>query len=157
MAGRMLPNHALPSLARATALVAVLALIGCSAGSSPATGFTNAELTPLHKDAAGGGHGDDGDADDDDAGDVDGASADAATPDADLDAPTDTATSDSATPSDAGATDAGDGACPCGVVDPYTCDQLTQKCAQNPSCSSCQQLSQACACAPCDDAGHRCH
>jgi hypothetical protein len=148
----MLPIDAKPLFACAPAVVAALALIGCSSSSSPWSATTNASLTPFHSDAA---HDEDAEGDDDD-GDAasEAATDDSATPDA----PADTATADSPAQGDAGGADADDGACPCGVVDPYQCDELTHQCAQNPSCSSCQQLSQVCACAPCDDGGgHHCH
>jgi hypothetical protein len=148
----MLPNRGNPSVAYATAVVAALALLGCSDAAPSSVGSTNADLSPSHKHADGGDDADDDD--DDDASAADAGADDSATPDAQSDG----ATTDAPPPQgDAGATDAGDGACPCGVVDPYECDALTQKCAQNPSCSSCQLLSQVCACAPCDDAGHHCH
>jgi hypothetical protein len=160
MRDRMLPTHLKLSLLGASALVAAVALPGCSSNASTAWGNAGSDLSSLHKEA--GGDDDDAEAQGDDASPPDAATGDASA----ADAPADDATSDASNAdagstadgaADDGAADAGDGACPCGVVDPYTCDQLTQKCAQNPSCSSCSQLSQVCACAPCDDAGHKCH
>jgi len=149
---RMLPTDVKLSLAFASTLVAALALPGCSSGASTDWGTTNADLSPLHKEGGGGHNGGDPD---DDASAAEAAAGDDASADAQSDSATqaDAPSTDDGAAADAGTSDASDGACPCGVVDPTQCDSLTQKCAQNPSCSSCSQLSQVCACAACDDGG----